>query len=61
MVGGGRGHHETLREETPKVIDMKEPWMEGVKRPKQKFGGSVTSGEADRIQGFWSCGTTTMD
>ena len=38
-----------LREESPKVIDMWESWIEGPKGKKVCEQGSETSGEADDL------------
>ena len=39
----------TLREESLKVIDMRESWIEGPKGKKVSERGSETSGEADDL------------
>ena len=41
------GMSVTLREESPKIIDMQESWIEGPKGKKVSERGSETSGEAD--------------
>ena len=38
-----------LREESPKVIDMRESWIEGLKGKKVCERGSETLGEADDL------------
>ena len=43
------GMGSTLREESPKVIDMWESWIEGPKGKKVCERGSETSGEADDL------------
>ena len=39
----------TLREESPKIIDMQESWIEGLKGKKVSERGSETLGEADDL------------
>ena len=43
------GMSSTLREESPKVIDMQESWIEGLKGKKVSERGSETLGEADDL------------
>ena len=44
------GMSAMLREESPKVIDMRKSWIEGPKGKKVSERGSETSGKADESQ-----------
>ena len=44
------GMSAMLREESPKVIDMRRSWIEGPKGKKVSKRGSETSGEANALQ-----------